>query len=96
MALGGLWEGWRSPEGEVLRTFAIITVPANPDVAELHDRMPLIIEERDWLVWLGEAASDPMALLKSSPGGTLRVWSVSRAVNSPQNNEPQLLDPAAS
>jgi putative SOS response-associated peptidase YedK len=47
MALGGLWEGWRSPEGEILRIFVIITVPANPDVAELHDRMPLIIEERD-------------------------------------------------
>jgi putative SOS response-associated peptidase YedK len=96
MALGGLWEGWRSPEGEILRTFVIITVPANPDVAELHDRMPLIIEERDWSAWLGEAESDPTALLKSSPAGTLRVWSVSRAVNSPQNNEPQLLDPAES
>jgi putative SOS response-associated peptidase YedK len=94
MALGGLWEGWRSPEGEILRTFVIITVPASPDVAELHDRMPLIIEERDWPAWLGEAESDPTALLKSSPAGTLRVWSVSRAVNSPQNNEPQVLDPA--
>jgi putative SOS response-associated peptidase YedK len=94
MALGGLWEGWRSPEGEILRTFVIITVPASPDVAELHDRMPLIVEEGDWPAWLGEAESDPTALLRPSPAGTLRTWSVSRAVNSPQNNEPQLLEPA--
>lgn len=40
IALGDVWEGWRSPEGEVLRTFAIITVPAGPDIADLHDRMP--------------------------------------------------------
>lgn len=67
MALGGLWEGWRSPEGEVLRTVTIITVPANSDVAELHDRMPMIVEERDWPAWLGEAEADPVALLHASP-----------------------------
>jgi putative SOS response-associated peptidase YedK len=92
MALDDLWESWRSPEGEILRTFVIITVPASPDVAELHDRMPLIVEEGDWPAWLGEAQSDPTALLRSSSAGVLRTWSVSRAVNSPQNNEPQLLD----
>jgi putative SOS response-associated peptidase YedK len=86
MGLGGLWEGWRSPEGEILRTFAIITVPASPDVAELHDRMPLMLEQRDWPAWLGEVKADPGGLLRPSPAGTLRVWPVARALNSPQNN----------
>jgi putative SOS response-associated peptidase YedK len=94
MALGGLWEGWRSPEGEVLRTFTIITVPANEDVVELHDRMPLIIEERDWPAWLGEGEVDPVILLHPSRAGTLRAWPVSRNVNSPGNNGADLLEPA--
>jgi putative SOS response-associated peptidase YedK len=46
---------WSSPGGEILRTFTIITVPANADVAELHDRMPLIIEEQDWPAGLGRS-----------------------------------------
>jgi putative SOS response-associated peptidase YedK len=94
MALGGLWEGWRSPEGEVLRTFTIITVPANPDVVELHDRMPLVLEERDWPAWLGEVEADRATMLHPSAAGTLRVWPVSRNVNSPDNNGADLLEPA--
>ena len=93
MALGGVWEGWRSPEGEILRTFAIVTVPANPDVADLHDRMPLVLEERDWPAWLAETEGDPSTLLRTSPSGTLRVWPVARTVNSPANNGADLLEP---
>jgi putative SOS response-associated peptidase YedK len=94
MALGGLWEGWRSPEGEILRTFVIITVPANPDVVELHDRMPLILDQQDWPSWLGEVGGDPAGLLHPPSAGTLRVWPIGRAVNSPQNNGAELLNPA--
>jgi putative SOS response-associated peptidase YedK len=50
MAFAGLWEGYRSPDGAVARTFTIITTDASPDVAELHDRMPVILEPRDWRV----------------------------------------------
>jgi putative SOS response-associated peptidase YedK len=39
-SLGGIWEGWRSPDGEVLRTFAIITTAANREMSALHDRTP--------------------------------------------------------
>ena len=52
LAFAGLWEGWRSPDGETLRTFAIITTSANADMAVLHDRMPVILEPPDWPVWL--------------------------------------------
>jgi putative SOS response-associated peptidase YedK len=41
MAFAGLREGWRSPDGEVVRTFAIITTAANAEMAALHDRMPV-------------------------------------------------------
>ena len=53
LAFGGIWEGWRSPDGEVLRTFAIITTAANREMSELHDRMPLVLEETDWRLWVG-------------------------------------------
>ena len=92
MAFAGLWEGFRWPDGTVTRSFAIITAAANAEIAELHDRMPVILEPADWPVWLGEAEGDPGSLLHPSPDGTLRTWPVDRRVNSPRNNGPELLD----
>jgi putative SOS response-associated peptidase YedK len=76
-------------------SFTIITTDAGPDVAELHDRMPVILEPDDWAMWLGEGAGVPASLLHPSPMGTLRVWPVERLVNSPRNNEVELLTPLA-
>ncbi len=59
LALGGLWEGHRSPQGEVNRSFAIITVAASPDLRALHDRMPLVLDAADGPAWLGEAETIP-------------------------------------
>jgi putative SOS response-associated peptidase YedK len=46
MAFAGLWEALRQPGGAILRTFAIITTDASPDIVGLHDRMPVILERR--------------------------------------------------
>jgi putative SOS response-associated peptidase YedK len=92
LAFADLWEGWRSPDGEVLRTFAIITTTANADMAVLHDRMPVILEPADCPVWLGEADGIPAKLLRPAKVGIVRLWPVSRAVNSVRNNGPELLD----
>jgi putative SOS response-associated peptidase YedK len=78
VAFGGIWETWRSPEGEVLQTFATITVDANELLASIQDRMPVIIENADWPVWLGEADGDPAALLRAAPNDALRVWQVDK------------------
>ncbi len=91
MAFAGLSEGFRWPDGTVTRSFTIITTDASPDVAELHDRMPAILEPADRPVWLGEQPGDPGSLLRPAPAGTLRVWPVDRRVNSPRNNGPELL-----
>jgi putative SOS response-associated peptidase YedK len=93
LAFGGIWEGWRSPDGEVLRTFAIITTPANREMSTLHDRMPLVLEEPDWCLWLGEDDGDAAELLRPAPDGTLRAWPVSPRVNSPRNNDASLIEP---
>ena len=91
LAFAGLWESWRDAAGDVLRTFTIATTAAGPDVAQLHDRMPIILEPADWPVWLGEQAGDYVALLRPAPPGTLRWWPVNRAVNSVRDNGADLL-----
>jgi putative SOS response-associated peptidase YedK len=62
MARAGLWETWRSPAGERVRSFAIITTTPNELCAELHNRMPVILKPEDWPVWLGEEPADPPRL----------------------------------
>lgn len=91
LAFAGLWESWRDPAGEVLRTCTIATAAANDDMAVLHDRMPVILERDEWPVWLGEEAGEPAQLLRPARPGTVRLWPVSRAVNSVRNNGSELL-----
>jgi putative SOS response-associated peptidase YedK len=95
MALAGIWEGWRSPEGNILRTFAILTTTANTQMSVLHERMPVILESPDWPGWLGETEVDPTALLRPSAEGILRMWSVDRRVGNVRNDGPDLLTEVA-
>jgi putative SOS response-associated peptidase YedK len=64
-------------------------------MADLHNRMPVILEERDWPMWLGEGEGDHTALLRPAPDGLLRTWPVDRRVGSPRNNGPELLETIA-
>jgi putative SOS response-associated peptidase YedK len=63
MAIAGLWEVYVTPERQIVRTYCIITTEANAIVAPIHDRMPLVLDEKDWPLWLGEADGDPAILL---------------------------------
>ena len=92
MAMVGLWEGWRAPDGEVMRTFTILTTAANATMSVLHERMPVILEPEDWPKWLGEADGGATALMQPAPDDVLHFWPVSRAVNSVRNNGAELLD----
>jgi len=56
--MAGLWETWRSPAGERIRSFTIITTKPNELCAELHDRMPVVLKPHAWPVWLGEQPAD--------------------------------------
>jgi putative SOS response-associated peptidase YedK len=91
MALAGLWEGWRNPVGEIIRTFTIVTTDANRTLADLHDRMPVIIESASWPVWLGEADGDLATLLRPAPDGIVKAWPVGKAVSNVRNGGPELL-----
>lgn len=71
LAIAGLWEAFRQPDGAIARTYCIITVPAAGAIAEIYDRMPLVLDEPDWPVWLGEAPGDPATLLRPPAGDVL-------------------------
>ena len=93
VALAGIWESWKAEgTGKVLRTFCLITTNANPLAATVHDRMPVVIAQEDWRLWLGEAEGDPASLLHPMPDGLLETWPISTAVNKVMNNAPELLD----
>jgi putative SOS response-associated peptidase YedK len=93
-AMAGLWEGWRGPDGEVIRSFTILTTDANEQLRPLHECMPVVLEKPDWPVWLGEQEGDYAALLKPS-AAPFRVWRVAPAVNNVRNDSASLLDEAA-
>lgn len=93
MAFAGVWEECRLPDWRVLCTFAIVTTVADAELAEVHDRMPVILEPADWPVWLGELEGDPGSLLHPAPDGMLRTWLVNRRVDDPRNNGRELLEP---
>ncbi len=98
MALAGLWETWRSPAGETVRSFAIITTTPNELCAELHDRMPVVLGRQVWPEWLGEEPADLQrlkALLAPYPAEQMTCWPVSTGVGNVKNNDPSLIEPVA-
>jgi len=98
MALAGLWERWRSPDGEIVRSFTIVTTAANGLLAPLHDRMPVVLDPPNWPLWLAEAPATPRdlhALLVPCPDSWLVMWPVDRRVGNVKNNDPSLAEPIA-
>ena len=90
--IGGIWENWKEPvSGEWIRTFAVITTDANEVVAEIHDRMPVILPPSGYVRWLGEE-EDPRELMRPFPSETMRMWPISTRVNKPENDDPSILD----
>ena len=72
MAVAGLWEAFRRPDGAIDRTYCIITTGANALIAPIHDRMLVVLERADWPVWLGEQPGDPSLLLRPAPADVLQ------------------------
>ena len=54
MGMAGLWETWRSPAGERIQSFTIITTQPNELCAELHNRMPVVLKPEVWPAWRGK------------------------------------------
>ena len=95
-AFAGLWESWSKGEGEI-RTCTILTTGANALVGEVHDRMPVILAHDAYDVWLDPASErdELTGLLAPYPEDEMETYPVSRFVNSPSNNDPRCIEPAA-
>ena len=91
----GLWENWKNPAtGEWIRTFCIITTAANELVGRIHDRMPAILRPEDYGRWLALDPDGPN-LLQPFPSEPMAIWPISTRVNSPKNDDADLLEPLA-
>jgi len=91
-AMAGLWEQWRSPEGKLIETYAIVTTEATGTARQIHDRMPVILAQPEYEAWL--CSADPGELLRPWAGAAFSARRVSPRVNSPRFDDPQCLDEA--
>jgi putative SOS response-associated peptidase YedK len=95
MLLCGLFDNWISPHGEEIETFTIITTGSSAGMTSIHDRMPLILDQKNIMLWLGEEYSHDQHqdAIRSFNAGSLDIYRVSDFVNSYANNTPQCIMP---
>ena len=96
MALAGLWERWTGPNGLVIESCAILTTAGNELMKPIHDRMPVIIDPKDFELWLDTTqfrADSLRKLLQPYPSEKMTCYPVSPVVNSPENDLPGCLEP---
>jgi putative SOS response-associated peptidase YedK len=91
-----LWEEYEDEERNLVHTFTIITTSANEIVSKIHDRMPVILNRDTEKIWLNNVTEPQqyLELLKPYSAEKTEYYSVSSKVNSPENNQPELILPA--
>jgi putative SOS response-associated peptidase YedK len=87
----GLWETWKPAQGESVETFTILTTDANDAIAEVHDRMPVILPQDAEDTWLNANPEEARALLKPY-AGDVNLRAVGSRVSNPKNDVPECLD----
>lgn len=92
MALAGIWQDWQQG-GESIRSCAVVTCAANESMAEIHHRMPVILAQEDWGLWLGEEGRGAARLMTPADDALLTLHRVGAAVNSNRATGPALIEP---
>lgn len=97
MTLAGLYDQWRSPEGQMIYSFTIITTEPNALMANIHDRMPVILDKVAAAQWLQHDLPQVQALnmLRPFDADSMLAYPVSKAVGNVRNNDPSLIEPLA-
>jgi len=88
--MAGLWEHWKAPDGQAVESCTIVTVDANALIAQLHDRMPLIVAPEDYDAWLRAGSKE---LPHAVAAGDMRYHPVSPLVSNARNDVPACLEP---
>src|SRR5262249_44018384 len=93
----GLWERWKDKaSGKIVQSCSIITTTPNEVCAPIHDRMPAILEPKDYEWWLGEKSAErcqSMAMLKPYPAEAMEAYPVSTRVGNVKNTDAALFEP---
>lgn len=95
-SLAGLWEHWESKEGRVIESCSIIVTDANEVLKPIHDRMPVIIDKKDYTAWLDPENQDTntlKTLLNPYPSSSMKAYPVSRRMNDPSHDEADCIKP---
>ncbi|MED4206479.1 SOS response-associated peptidase [Neobacillus mesonae] len=93
-ALAGIWEQWKSPEGETIFSCSVITTTPNQLMTDIHDRMPVILHPENEKTWLNPAITDTKFLQQifvPYDEAQMEAYEVSPLVNSPRNNTIDLI-----
>jgi len=96
-AFAGLWETWQSPDGSQVQSCTIITTEPNDLIRPIHNRMPVILPAEAHAAWLEQGDVDPtrlQRLLTPYISQTMLAYPVSTLVNSPNNEDALLIQPA--
>ena len=94
LAFAGLWETWTGPNGEEMETAAIVTTRANRTLADIHERMPVVVPPDAFNLWLDCTNVDDKtaaSLIAPAPDDLLEAYEVSTAVNRTANDDPKLI-----
>ena len=94
-AFGGLWERWEKSEGSPLETCAMMTTEPNAVLEPIHNRMPVILNPKDYDLWLDPRRKDPAelsSLLQPCPPDEMVAVPVSLRVNNPKHDDPKCLE----
>ena len=94
-AIAGIWETWKDAESRIINSFSIITTEANSLVADIHNRMPVILKTEDEKNWLNE--NDEVILNKllvPFNSNKMEAYPISKKINSPKNNDMEIIIPS--
>ncbi|MCA9169692.1 MAG: SOS response-associated peptidase [Planctomycetales bacterium] len=95
-AMAGLWESWHTGQPDGVETFTIITTDACAQTAAIHDRMPVILDEPNYDLWLDpefSGTAELQALLRPYRDDEIAADPVSTYVNSPRHEGPDCIAP---
>jgi len=95
---GGVWERWRAPDGTPVFSCSILTTEPNELVRPIHNRMPVIVPQKDQPVWLDATLVKPSEVQEVCaplPAEEMKCYEVSRVVNNPNNDGPECIAPIA-
>jgi putative SOS response-associated peptidase YedK len=96
LLFAGLWEAWRPIDDEAAewyRSFTIITGEPGKVSGDIHDRQPVILQPDAWETWLDGTPQEAADVIASAPEAALAYYPVPKAVGSPRNKGPELVQP---